>query len=374
MRADAVGLGGPALRAAGMRVDVPMESVAVMGFAEVIRHLPAIRRARNRLLQLLREDPTALFLPIDSPGLNLGLARAAHRMGRRVVYYVLPQVWAWDYGRVRRIREDVDLMLLLFRFEEEIAAREGIRARWVGHRVGGLAAVTETRESAREAMGVDDRDLVIALLPGSRAGEIRRHLPPMLDAAARLASQMGRPARVIVSEGGPGAATPRGHVADLWNSVRATRWPGLSPELLRAADLALVASGTATLEAAMLGAPMVVVYRTGRFNYEIARRLVRLPRIGLVNIVLGADVAPECIQDRATGIEIARAAAPLLVDPARREAQRAAFARLPELLGGPGSAERAADALIEFIAGSRDAAPRPDEVLRMSRGAGGEGA
>jgi lipid-A-disaccharide synthase len=371
VRVEAVGLGGPALRAAGMRVDVPMESVAVMGFAEVIRHLPAIRRARARLLELLRGDSGALFLPIDSPGLNLGLARAAHRMGRRVVYYVLPQVWAWDYRRVRRIREDVDLMLLLFRFEEEIAVREGIRARWVGHRAGALASLPGTRESARAAMGVDERELVIALLPGSRAAEIRRHLPPMLDAAARLVSQMGRPGRVIVSEAGPSdAAVPQGEAAVLWDAVRAARWPGLSPDLLRAADLALVASGTATLEAAMLGAPMVVVYRTGRLNYEIARRLVRLRRIGLVNIVLGEDVVPECIQDRATGIEIARAAAPLLTDPARRDAQRSAFARLPELLGGPGSAERAADALIELVTeGGSNAAPaRPAEAARGMRG------
>jgi lipid-A-disaccharide synthase len=338
-----------------MRVAVPMESVAVMGFAEVIRHLPAIRRARSRLLELLR-DPGALFLPIDSPGLNLGLARAARRLGRRVVYYVLPQVWAWDYGRVRRIREDVDLTLLLFRFEEEIAAKEGIPARWVGHRAGALAAVAASREEVRAAMDVDEGTLLIALLPGSRAGEVRRHLAPMLDAAARLVSQIGKPARVVVSEGGPaGAVTPRGATAALWDAVRAVRLPGLPPALLRGADVALVASGTATLEAAMLGAPLVVVYRTGRLNYEIARRLVRLPRIGLVNIVLGADVAPECIQDRATGIEIARAAAPLLTDPARREAQRAAFARLPELLGGAGSDDRAAEALVDFVARSGEA-------------------
>jgi lipid-A-disaccharide synthase len=369
VRVEAVGLGGPALRAAGMDVVVPMESVAVMGFAEVIRHLPAIRRARARLLDLLRNDAGTLFLPIDSPGLNLGLARAAHRMGRRVVYYVLPQVWAWDYRRVRRIREDVDLTLLLFRFEEAIAAREGIAARWVGHRAGSLATYNLSREDARRILRVDDREILIALLPGSRAGEVRRHLAPMLDAAARLVSQVGRPARVIVSEGL--ASDPRRPEPQdaLWKAVGATRLPGLPPELLRAADLALVASGTATLEAAMLGAPTVVVYRTGRLNYEIARRLVRVRRIGLVNIVLDADVAPECIQEHATGIEIARAAAPLLTDPARREAQRAAFARLPDLLGGAGAADRAADALIELV--ERGSAPATAAAgAPAARGAG----
>jgi len=350
VRVEAAGLAGPALREAGVLAAAPMESVAVMGFAEVIRHLPAIRRARASVLGLLEQDPEAIFLPIDSPGLNLGLARAAHRMGRRVVYYVLPQVWAWGYGRVRRIREDVDLMLLLFRFEEAIAAREGIAARWVGHPAGALAPAPAARPDARSALGIEDDATLIALLPGSRVGEVRRHLAPMLDAAARLAGGWEKPVRVAVSDAGPVAETAaRGEAASLWNAVRPLRVAGSSAPLLAAADLALVASGTATLEAAVIGAPFVIVYRTGRLNYEIARRLVRLPRVGLANIVVGADAAPECIQDRATGIEIARAAAPLLVEPARRQAQRAAFAPLPELLGGEGSADRAAEALIEFV-------------------------
>ncbi|HET7496807.1 MAG TPA: lipid-A-disaccharide synthase, partial [Candidatus Eisenbacteria bacterium] len=350
VRVEAAGLAGPALREAGVLAAAPMESVAVMGFAEVIRHLPAIRRARAAVLALLEQDPEAIFLPIDSPGLNLGLARAAHRMGRRVVYYVLPQVWAWGYGRVRRIREDVDLMLLLFRFEEAIAAREGIAARWVGHPAGALAPPPAARRDARSALGIEDDATLIALLPGSRVGEVRRHLAPMLDAAARLAGAWEKPVRVAVSDAGPVAGTAaRGDAAPLWNAVRPLRVAGTSAPLLAAADLALVASGTATLEAAVIGAPFVIVYRTGRLNYEIARRLVRLPRVGLANIVVGADAAPECIQDRATGIEIARAAAPLLVESARREAQRAAFAPLPELLGGGGSADRAAEALIEFV-------------------------
>ncbi len=360
MRVEAAGLGGPALRGAGMDVAVPMESVAVMGFAEVIRHLPAIQRARRELLRRIEGDPGSLFLPIDSPGLNLGLARAARRAGRRVVYYVLPQVWAWGRGRVRRSREDVDLTLLLFRFEEGFAAQEGLAARWVGHPAGALAPDPEARARARQGFGLDEGEKLIALLPGSRAGEVRRHLAPMLDAAARLASQVPGGARVMVSDAGPVLAETglaRGEAAALWNTLRPGRASGAAEPLLRAADVALVASGTATLEAAALGAPLVIVYRTGRLNYEIARRLVRVPRVGLANIVLGEDAAPECIQSGATGPAIAHAAAPLLADPARREAQRAAFARIPALLGGPGSAERAADVLIEFVERGAGKAP-----------------
>jgi len=354
---DAAGLGGPALRAAGLEAVASMESVAVMGFAEVIRHLPAIRRARAAITDLFARRPDAVFLPIDSPGLNLGLARTAHRMGLGVVYYVCPQVWAWGYGRVRRLREDVDLTLHLFRFEEAILRKEGVRGRWVGHPAGALQPDPARREKSRRALDLNPTDTLIALLPGSRRGEVRRHLAPMLDAASRLVNQGGRGIRVAVSDAGSVAGlASQGEAGDLWRLLQPIHYRGDSETLLRAADLALVASGTATLETASLGVPMVIVYKTGTLNYAIARRVVRLPRIGLANIVAETDAAPERIQGHATGSEIASAAARLLNDPAERERQRAAFASLPERLGGAGSSERAADALMEYIAERRTAA------------------
>jgi len=334
-----------------------MESVAVMGFAEVLRHLPEIQRARQALRALIAGTPEGIFLPIDSPGLNLGLAREAHRAGLRVVYYVCPQIWAWGRGRVARLREDVDLTLLLFRFEEELLRAERVACRWVGHPAGSLRPDPEARAAVRLSFDVAEGESLIAILPGSRGGEVRRHLAPMLDAAARLVNEGPRPARVAVSDAGPvEAEARRGDAARLWAIVKPIHHRGSAEPLLRAADVALVASGTATLEAAVLGAPLVIVYRTGWLNYEIARRIVRLPSIGLANILVAAGAggkdgpppAPECVQGAATGPAIARAAAPLLLDPARRDAQRAAFARLSETLGGSGAAERAADALIEF--------------------------
>jgi lipid-A-disaccharide synthase len=332
-----------------------MESVAVMGFAEVVRHLPAIRRAREALRHLLERDGDAIFLPIDSPGLNLGLARAARRLGRRVVYYVCPQIWAWGYGRVGRLREDVDLMLLLFHFEEEILARERVRSCWVGHPAGALAPDPARSEAARRSLQLEPGERLIALLPGSRRGEVRRHLAPMLDAAGRLVNQAGRGLRVAVSDAGSlgDPSSLGGEAGALWRLMRPIHHKGGSEELLRAADLALVASGTATLETAALGVPMVIVYRTSPINYPIARRMVRLPRIGLANIVAGVDAAPERIQSRATGPEIAAAAARLLDDPEARERQRAAFASLAERLGGAGSSERAAEAVLAFAAETR---------------------
>ncbi len=342
-----------------------MESVAVMGFAEVLGHLPAIRRARRALLDLLDAHPDAVFLPIDSPGLNLGLARLARRRGRRVVYYVCPQIWAWGAGRVHRLREDTDLLLLLFRFEEAPLREAGVRARWVGHPAGALHPDPGARARAREALGAGPGETLLALLPGSRRGEARRLLAPMLDAAGRLASHLAGRVRIAVSDAGPVAPqlhAPR--VAALWRAVGPVHWTGDSGTLLRAADLAVVASGTATLEAAALGAPLVIAYRTGWLNYQIARRLVRVPRIGLPNLVLGEGAAPELIQGGATGPAIAAAAARLLSDGAARAAQRRAFARLPSLRGGEGSAERAADALLEFVAAAPPARGAREEACR----------
>lgn len=326
-----------------------MESVAVMGFAEILTHLGAIRRARRGLRDLLEANPDAIFLPIDAPGLHLGLARQAHRLGRRVVYYVCPQIWAWGFGRVARLREDVDLTLLLFRFEEAILKRESVAAAWVGHPAGALRPDAAATAAARCDFGLAPDERLLALLPGSRRGEVARHLAPMLDAAARLAAHGGGRLRVVVSDAGSvEAARRRPETAALWTTLDPQVHRGPSEPLLRASDLALVASGTATLETAALGVPLVLVYRTGALNYAIARRLVKLRRIGLVNIVLDEDVVPECVQGGATGAAIAAAAAPLLTDAAARERQRAAFARLPEILGGAGAAERAADALLDF--------------------------
>jgi len=349
-------VGGPALEAAGLRVVAPMESVAMMGFAEVVAHLPAIRRARRSLQHLFEERADAVFLPIDAPGLHLGLARAAKRMGRRVVYYVCPQVWAWDYKRVRRLREDVDLVLPLFRFEEELLAREQIPARWVGHPVGGLRPDPSLSERARHSIGIGSGEILLALLPGSRKGEVRRLAGPMLDAASRLVAQSDVRIRVAVSDAGHlDEAIGRGAARAAWEAVRPIRWSGEARELLRSADFAAVASGTATLETAALGVPMVIVYRTGWLNYQIARRLVRVPQIGLANLVAGRAAAPELIQGAAEGPAIAAALARLMTDPAARESQRAAFSRLPEILGGEGASDRAAQALIDFVAAGEGA-------------------
>jgi lipid-A-disaccharide synthase len=248
---------------------------------------------------------------------------------------------------------------VLFRFEEAILNREVIRGRWVGHPCGALGPDPGRGAEARRALDVEPGEILLALLPGSRHAEVRRHLGPMLDAASRLAAAAGPRVRVAVSDAGPVEdAASRGDAASLWKLLSPIHVRGEAEDLVRAADLAIVASGTATLECASLGVPMVIVYKTSRLNFEIARRVVRLPRIGLANIVAGSDVAPELIQDAVTGPRIAEAAGRLLADPEAASRQRAGFARLADLLGGAGSAERAADALLDFVR-ARPEAPSP---------------
>ncbi len=353
---EAAGIGGPRLRAAGLRAVVPMESIAVMGFASVLGKLPEIRRARREILRLLAERPDAVFVPIDSPGLHLGLARRAKRMGRRVVYYVCPQIWAWGGGRIRRMRDDVDLTLLLFEFESEILVRGGAVARWVGHPAGALAPEPSRRSAAKEALGVAPAERLVALLPGSRREEVARHLGPMLDGVARVANHIAGRVRAAVSDAGQVDAVLRGPaIRGAWEILAPIHWRGDVGDLLRAADAAVVASGTATLETAALGVPQVIVYRTGRLNYEIARRMVRVPSIGLANLVSGTRAAPELIQGQVNGPRIAAELARLLTDEGAREAQLRAFASVPKRLGGAGAADRAAQALIEFVGTERGA-------------------
>jgi lipid-A-disaccharide synthase len=244
----------------------------------------------------------------------------------------------------------MDLLLLLFRFEEEPLREAGVSVRWVGHPAGALHPDPRARAEARAAFGAGDDETLLAFLPGSRRGEVERLLPPMLEAGALLAAQLPGGARVVVSDAGPVEPLLRRvpALAEAWRRAAPVHHRGPAEALLRAADAAAVASGTATLEAAAIGAPLVITYRTGALNYALARRLVRVPHIGLPNLVLGEGAAEELIQRRATGHAIAAALARLLGDAGAREAQRRAFARLPDLLGGAGSAARAAVALVEF--------------------------
>jgi lipid-A-disaccharide synthase len=335
-----VGVAGPALRAAGVEPLAAMEDLAVLGFAEIPARLPALWRTRARLLRALRElRPQAVVL-VDYPGFNLRLGPELKKRGARVFYYIAPQVWAWHPERAQAMARWVDRLAVVFPFEEPLFREAGVAATFVGHPLmDDLAPEVEERVFRAEiAAGPEQR--IVGLLPGSRPQELERHLEPMLDAAHRLARH--RPDLVVALPLASGLDESRlaGHDLD---GVRVVR--GRTRAVQAYATACAVASGTATLETALFGTPLAIVYRTGRLNYALARRLVHLERIGLPNILAGAEVAPELIQDAFTAGRLAGTLAPWLDDPRARAAQRQKLATVRDTLGGPGASRRAAELL-----------------------------
>lgn len=335
-----VGMGGSRMAAAGMTLLADVRDTAVVGFSEVVRRLPALRKAWRRLVAALRTERPAVLVLIDFPGMNIRLARAAYRAGVPVVYFIPPQIWAWRPGRIRAIRERVALVLAVFPFERPLYEAAGVPVEFVGHPALDVVAGAPGRSEARRRLGVDTDAPVVGLLPGSRAQEIDRMLPLMRDAARRIAA--ARPGARFVLALAPTVEPAR--VARYLDGAPPIAVVGdMTHAVMRAADLLLVTSGTATLEAALLGAPMVVCYRVSRLSELVGRLFLRIPWISLVNIVLGRSVVPEIYRrHEVTAERLAGEALRLLDTPGALEAQRQAFGELAGQLGGPGVAPRAA--------------------------------
>jgi len=349
---DLAGMGGDRMAAAGVVLAVQARDVAVVGLTEVLARLPRIWRAYRLLAGVLRDPRPNLLLCIDFPEFNLRLARAAARVGVPVCYYVSPQVWAWRRGRIRTLRRLVRRMLLIFPFEEALYREAGLEVSFVGHPILDRVRAVPPRQVCRTRLGLRDGERLVGLLPGSREAEVRRHLPVMAGAAARIAAALpGTRFAVGVADtlpaDGVAALLPAGGGAD----IRLVT--GDTYGVIRAADLVVAASGTATLEAGVLGTPLVVIYKVSPLTYLAGRLLIRVPFIGMVNLVAGRQVAPELIQGDATAERIAGEALTLLRDPARLAAVRAELARLPGLLGEGGAAGRAAEIVLACLTAPR---------------------
>ncbi len=341
---EVVGLGGERLAAEGARLLARVEDLSVLGFAEVARRLPFFRRLMNEATEEIERFDPHVVLPVDYPGFNLRLARRARARGKPVVYYIAPQVWAWRRERRPGIARAVDHLLVVFPFEEALFREAGIDATFVGHPLLDEELELPTREAVRERLGIAADAPLLALLPGSRAQEVRHILPPLVAGTKGLSE-----ARVAVSRapGVPEALYAPAEAAGF------PLWPGAGPALARAADAALVASGTATLETGLQGTPLCVVYRTGTVNWHLARALVKLRTVGLVNIAAGGARIPELLQGDLEPEGVAAVARRLLFDPAERAEQARYLAPLRERLGGGGAAERAAEVVAGVLTGGR---------------------
>jgi lipid-A-disaccharide synthase len=328
-----VGVGGTHMREAGVELIEDVRRMAVMGFVEVLKHVPAHYALLRRLRARLRSGRVALLVTVDYGGFNMRVAEEARRAGVPVLYFITPQVWASRKGRLTTMARVITRAAVILPFEERLLREHGIDATFVGHPLLDGAHELPDRATARERLGIPADGPLLALFPGSRAQEVERLLDDFV-ATARLLEREIRGLRVAVSV----APTVR---------IDPTRCPyqlveGGSLTLLRASTAALCKSGTTTLEAAVAGCPLVVAYRTSRWTYEIARRVVEIPRIGLVNVVAAREVAREFVQDAVRPEAMCAALKPLLLPTPERKRMCDALARVRATLGAPGAASRVA--------------------------------
>ncbi|MDD4051493.1 MAG: lipid-A-disaccharide synthase [candidate division Zixibacteria bacterium] len=336
------GLGGPLMQQAGLKPIADCRDLAVMGFFEVVPKLFFFRRLMVRTVGMIAERRPKAVILMDYPGFNLRLAKRIKPLGIPIIYYISPQVWAWGKGRVAAIKRLIDLMLVIFPFEEKFFREHGIEAHFVGHPLVDRYRDIPDKTSCRAKLGYGGSERIIAILPGSRIQEIRRMLPVMTGAADIIVNKL-RDVRLML------AAVP-GIDIEIYRKIIGPRKidirAGVTPEMLSASDLVVTSSGTATVEAAYFGTPMIVVYKTGFATYQIARRLVSVDSIGMVNIIAGRKIVPELIQSAATAETIATQALQLLQDKTRYDTMVHGLMSVREALGS-GNAGRNAWAAIQ---------------------------
>jgi lipid-A-disaccharide synthase len=358
LNAELWGIGGDRLRAAGAELLYDVRQTAIMGFLEVLRHAGLVRRMWRDILRRVQSRPPDLAILVDYPGFNLRLARALKHRGLRVLYFICPQVWAWHSSRIWTLAQTVDRLLVIFPFERELFRDTGLTVDFVGHPfVDELTAFTAA--PLNEWGSGQPR---VGLLPGSRRQEVRRILPTLLAAAEQVRIRHPNAAFIVAAANDVTAELARRLIAQ--RSSRSVRSPvvvGRTRDVLRQATAAWVASGTATLEAALLECPQVIVYRAHPLSYLLGRCLIRVPYIGMVNLVAGRGICPELIQHEATAVRLADAIEPLLTDTSQRQAMLFGYQEVRTKLGQPGAAARAAEILDQelraALARSRIASP-----------------
>jgi lipid-A-disaccharide synthase len=341
--AQLVGIGGPGMRAAGVELVPGVPQLDVMGLIG----LSAVRSMVQRVLairRVLKAEAWDLVVLIDNPGLNFHFARVAKAAGRRVLYYIAPQVWAWRPGRMKWIQRRVDHVVVILPFEPELYHRAGVRCTFVGHPLLDMVASHYDRAKLRREFGLGESSRVVGLLPGSRVGEVEMLLPVLLKAAAQL---------VLAEPGTQFILAQASSIND--NLIQALLQKSPVPvrvvhdkasEVMALSDMLFIASGTATLQAAVVGTPMVLLYKTTPLTYRLARWLIRVKWIGLVNLVAGRSIVPELIQDEATDERLCQEALRLLRDQSAYNGMKEGLRQVRQSLGEPGATSRAAQVVL----------------------------
>jgi lipid-A-disaccharide synthase len=337
------GMGGKQMAEAGVELIADYHQVAVVGISEVLHKIPTVIGVQRKIASEAVRRRAALAILVDSPGTHLGVARRLKNNGIRVGYFIGPQVWAWRPGRVRVVKRLVERMVVIFPFEEEIYREAGVPVNFVGHPLVDVVKASMNRTEFAARYGLDTGRPIVTLLPGSRRSEIERHYPLIMEACERLSREtQTRGAIQFVLAAAPALETEL-FAPHARPGVSVTRVEGATYDALGAADCAIVASGTATVEAALLGTPMVVVYRVSPTSAFVLKRMVRSPFIAMVNLIAGRRVVPELIQDQFTSEAVVEEVRKLLGSPAARDEMNAGLAEVRTKLGPGGAIERAAD-------------------------------
>lgn len=343
-----VGIGGPKMLAEGMQTRVPMERLSVMGLVEVLGRLRELLRIRRELVDYLKAEQPDVFIGIDAPDFTLGVERRLREAGIATVHYVSPSVWAWREKRVLGIRESTDLMLTLFPFEEEVYLRHGVRVRCVGHTLADRIALEPDRLAAREALDLAAEARVVALMPGSRNGELRKLGRLFLDTASWCLERDPTLQFILPCANPQRREQMEAIIAESGMVLPLTLLDGQAHEALAACDAVLIASGTATLEAMLFKRPMVVAYRMAGLTFKILKRLVKVGHVALPNLLAGREVAPEFLQDAATPEALGGALLARLQPSPERDDAQATFLELHQLLRRDAD-NAAAEAILELL-------------------------
>ncbi len=341
------GVGGRNLKEAGVELQADSADMAVVGLTEVVSKLGMILKVMSQLKASMKKDKPDLVILIDYPDFNLPLAKAAKKYGIKVFYYISPQVWAWRKGRIGQIKKTVDKIAVILPFEASLYNEAGINAEFVGHP---LLDVVGTKYSRKEAMlkfGLKEGVVTVGILPGSRQSEVTRLLPVMLKAAEIIEKKL-KPVQFVL---------PIADTLDIaFVSQIISQYP-IRVEVIRdevydviaSADIAMVASGTATLETALMGTPMVIIYKVSAPSYYVGKMVINVDHIGLVNIIAGKTVVPELIQDEASPEKIAAMVMDIITDRKRMTDIKTELSKIRDMLGSPGAAERTARLAFEML-------------------------
>ncbi|MFC1698784.1 lipid-A-disaccharide synthase [Candidatus Omnitrophota bacterium] len=342
------GMGGEKMRSAGARIQIDLAELAIIGFTDVLANFKKIKTAFKQLLAEIDSVKPAAVILVDYPGFNLKLAKEIKKRNIPVIYYISPQIWAWWPGRIKNIKRCVDKMIVLFEFEQKLYQDHGIDATFVGHPLLDSASVTTSKDEFLKKLGLTVQKKTIGLIPGSRKMEVERILPILLESARLIKNELPAAQFIVLKARGLAKEIFQKEVAK--HDFPLPISENQTYDFLNACDFALVASGTATLETAIMQTPMLIVYKVSFLNWLIARMLIRLPYIGLVNVVAQKKIVPEFVQFQARPKDIAACALATLTHPQALTTVKQQLGQVRQRLGAKGATELAAQAILNYLA------------------------